>query len=84
MQTLRIELDRGYGWQVRCEGPIPAGTTLDTVKAEAQRCALNGPVRAYLDGVLVFECAKLTNKEAKKVFRTGMAATDAQALSDVR
>lgn len=68
MQTLRIELDRGCGWQVRGEGPIPAGTSLDTVKAEAQRCALNGPVRAYLDGALVFECAKLTRKQAKALF----------------
>lgn len=65
---LRIELDRGYGWQVRGEGPVPAGTSLDTIKAEADRSALNGSVRAYLDGDLVYERAKLTRKEAKAIF----------------
>lgn len=66
--TLRIELNRGYGWQVRGEGPIPGCTSMDTIKDQAMRCALNGPVRAYLDGALVFECAKLTRKQAKALF----------------
>lgn len=65
---LRIEMDRGCGWQVRGEGPIPAGTALATIQAQADRCALNGPVRAYLDGALVYERAKLTRKEAKALF----------------
>lgn len=67
-KILRIELDRGYGWQVRAEGPIPADTTLDAVKDNAMRCALNGPVRALLDGVEVFACKKLTNKQAKALW----------------
>ncbi len=66
--TLRIELDRGYGWQVRAEGQIPAGTDLATIKDQAMRSALNGPVRAFLDGDLVFECKKLTAKQAKALF----------------
>lgn len=68
MATLRIELDRGYGWQVRGEGEVPANTSLDAIKADAMRGALNGPVRAYLDGALVFEHPKLTRKQAKAVF----------------
>lgn len=62
--TLRIELDRGYGFQVRGEGPIPAGASREVIEREARGSALNGPVRAYVDGVLVFECKKLTKKQA--------------------
>lgn len=65
---LRIDLDRGYGWQVRAEGPIPADTALDAIKDQAMRCALNGPVRAVLDGVEVFACKKLTNKQVKALW----------------
>jgi len=68
MATLRIELDRGYGWQVRGEGEIPADTSLDAIKAQAARCALNGKVRAFLDGAEVFQTKKLTAKQAKALF----------------
>lgn len=68
MTTLRIELDRGFGWQVRGEGEIPADTSIEAVKAQAARCALNGKVRAFLDGEQVFECKKLTAKQAKALF----------------
>lgn len=68
MAMLRIELDRGYGWQVRGEGEIPDTITLDQIKDNAMRSALNGPVRAYLNGDLVFECKKLTSKQAKTLF----------------
>jgi hypothetical protein len=64
----RLELNRGYGFQVRGEGEVPADTGLDTIKADAMRSALNGPVRAFLDGALVFEHGKLTRKQAKAVF----------------
>lgn len=65
---LTIEQDRGYGWQVRAEGPIPADTGMDAIRNNAMRCALNGPVRALLDGVEVFACKKLTNKQAKALW----------------
>ena len=65
---IRIELNRGFGWQVRQAGPAPAGTTMDAVKDHAMRCALNGPVRAFVDGDLVFEHGKLTKKQAKSLF----------------
>jgi hypothetical protein len=64
----RLELDRGYGFEVRNEGAVPAATSLDAIKADAMRGALNGPVRAFLDGALVFEHAKLTRKQAKTLF----------------
>jgi len=68
MAMLKIETDRGYGWQVRAEGEVPAGTSLDTIKDQTLRCALNGPSRAWLDGELVFECKKLTAKQGKALF----------------
>lgn len=68
MATLRIEQDRGYGWQVRTEGEIADSTTLDAIKAQAARLALNGPTRAYLNDELVAESKKLTAKQAKALF----------------
>ena len=68
MAMLKIETDRGYGWQVRAEGEIAADTSLDTIKDQTMRCALNGRARAFLDGVPVFECKKLTAKQAKSLF----------------
>lgn len=65
---IKIETNRGIGWQVRAEGMVPADTTLDAVKDQAMRCALNGPVRAFVDGTLVFEHGKLTRKQAKSLF----------------
>ena len=65
---LRIETDRGYGWQVRSQGPIPADTSLDAIKSQTARLALNGPARALLDGVEVFTTPKLTARQAKSLF----------------
>lgn len=65
---LRIETDRGYGWQVRCEGQVPADISAEKIKAETMRCALNGRARAFLDGKPVFECKKLTAKQAREIF----------------
>lgn len=68
MTTLRIELDRGFGWQVRAEGEVPATTTVEMVRDQALRLALNGKVRAFLGGEQVFEHKKLTKKQAAEVF----------------
>jgi hypothetical protein len=51
MKTLRIELDRGRGWEVRAEGPIPAETSTARIAADLQAYALQYPHRALLDGV---------------------------------
>jgi hypothetical protein len=68
MATMKIELDRGYGWQVRAEGEVPENTTIEQVRAQAERLALNGPTRAFLNGALVAECPKLTKKRAAAIF----------------
>lgn len=68
MATLRIELDRGYGWQVRAEGEVPDTTTVEQVRDQAERMALNGPTRAFLNGEMVAECKKLTKKRAAALF----------------
>lgn len=55
MALLRIEMDRGNGWELRGEGESPAGA------AEIVRClpeyAIQYPHRAFLDGMLVAEAA---------------------------
>jgi hypothetical protein len=68
MATLRIELDRGYGWQVRAEGEVPENTTVEQVRAQTERLALNGPTRAFLNGALVAESPKLTRRRAAALF----------------
>lgn len=68
MATLRIENLRNGSWMVRGEGPIPAETTMDAIRASTNRSALNGPTRALLDGVVVYETKKLTGKRAKALF----------------
>jgi hypothetical protein len=68
MATLRIENYRHGAWTLRGEGPIPATTTLDQIKADTDRAALNGPARALLDGAQVYETKKLTARRAKAAF----------------
>ena len=68
MLTLRIEQDRGFGWQVRAEGEVPATTTVEMVCDQSLRLALNGRVRAFLGGEQVFYHRKLTKKQAAAVF----------------
>lgn len=68
MATLRIETDRGYGWQVRQEGEISDSITIDEISAQVSRMSLNGNTRAFLNGEIVAESAKLTAKQAKKIF----------------
>ena len=68
MATLRIENFRNGSWMVRGEGPIPADTSMDAIKDNTDRSALNGPTRALLDGVVVYETANLTKARAKALF----------------
>ena len=73
MAHVLIEQDRGYGWQMRAGGEIASDTPnlVERVKDQALRSALNGPVRAFIDGALVFETPKLTAKQARKLFNVG-------------
>jgi len=68
MAILRIENLRDGSWMIRGEGPIPAGTTMDDIKSNTDRSALNHTTRALLDGVVVYETAKLTKARAKALF----------------
>lgn len=68
MATLRIENFRNGQWMIRGEGPIPAGTTMDDIKSNTDRSALNHATRALLDGMVVYETEKLTKARAKALF----------------
>jgi hypothetical protein len=55
MPSLRIEFDRGNGWEVRNEGT--ADVTADQVRASLPTYAVSYPHRAWLDGKLVATAA---------------------------
>jgi hypothetical protein len=45
MRTLRIEINRGQGWQLRAEGKIPADVTAEQITHELQGYAIQFPRR---------------------------------------
>jgi hypothetical protein len=51
--TLRIEMDRGRGWELRAEGEIPTSTTLGRLEADLRAYAVQWPHRALVDGCVV-------------------------------
>ena len=53
MRTLRIEMHRGNGWQLRAEGKIPAEVTVEQIQRDLQEYAIQFPHRALIDGVEV-------------------------------
>ena len=53
MASVRIEMDRGNGWEVRQEGE--ADMTTEAVVALLPAYAIQYPHRAFVDGVLVRE-----------------------------
>jgi hypothetical protein len=53
MRTLRIEINRGQGWQLRAEGKIPANVTAEQITQELQGYAIQYPRRALINGVVV-------------------------------
>lgn len=59
MAHVRIEIDRGAGWQVRQEGNAPV--TADEVAAILPAYTLAHPHRAYLDGVLIASSERKRN-----------------------
>jgi hypothetical protein len=59
MRTLRIEMHRGDGWQLRAEGKIPADTSVELIRRDLQEYAIQYPHRALLDGVEVARAGKL-------------------------
>ncbi len=65
---LRIEMDRGFGWETRAEGPMPADTAAEVIRSQVDRSCIQHPHRALVDGVVVYERSKLTRKEYKALF----------------
>ena len=55
MPILRIEFDRGAGWELATEGDIGADIRVDQIAASLQSYAneTKWPHRAFLDGKLV-------------------------------
>lgn len=79
MAHIRIEMDRGEGWEVRQEGEwmprpqnlgpewAPAKATLEEeVKAILVAAAIQYPHRAFLDGVLVAEQAPQIKRRRRR------------------
>jgi hypothetical protein len=59
MRTLRIEMHRGHGWELRGEGRIPAGVTPEQIERDLQAYAIQYPHRALINGVEVARAGKL-------------------------
>ena len=57
MTQLRIEIDRGRGWELRAEGPLPAETPTARIEADLRAYAVQYPHRALIDGVEVARAA---------------------------
>ena len=56
MAQIKIEVDRGFGWQVRQEGA--ADVSADDLAAQLLALSIQYPHRAVLDGVLVAEARR--------------------------
>jgi hypothetical protein len=50
---LRIEMDRGNGWELRSEGQVPNDATIEFITVCLRNYAIQHPHRAVLDGVVV-------------------------------
>lgn len=63
MAQVRIEMDRGNGWEVRveCEAPV----TAEQIAGQIAAYAIQYKHRAFLDGVLVAEAAPPAKKGRK-------------------
>jgi hypothetical protein len=71
MRTLRLEMNRGHGWELRAESKIPADTSIELIKRDLQDYAIQYPHRALLDGV---EVARAGDMPAKTVARSAFDA----------
>jgi hypothetical protein len=43
MRTLRTEMNRGHGWELRAEGKIPAAVTTEQIRRDLQEYAIQYP-----------------------------------------
>jgi len=67
MAKVRIELNRGRGWEMRQEGDHPI--TADELAASLGGYAVQYPHRAYLDGVLIATATPVKGEIQGKVER---------------
>jgi hypothetical protein len=81
MRTLRIEMYRRHGWELRGEGRIPAGVTPEQIERDLQTYAIQYPHRALIDGVEVARAGKLP---ASAAARSAFDATVAHRTDDRR
>ena len=67
MPFLRIEMDRGAGWELRGEGAIPkAGADLAVLRKQLVAYVLQYPHRAVLDGEVVLTVQPARNDKAHR------------------
>jgi hypothetical protein len=59
MRTLRIEMNRGHGWELRGEGKIPADVTTEQIQRDLREYAIQHPHRALIDGKEVARAGEL-------------------------
>ena len=59
MRTLRIEMHRGHGWELRATGKIPAEITVEQIERDLREYAVQFPHRALLDGKEVARAGNL-------------------------
>ena len=58
--TLRIEMDRGRGWELRSEGLIPADTDAARIEQDLRHYAVGYPHRALVEGIEVARVGAIT------------------------
>lgn len=63
MAQIRIEMDRGMGWEVRQEGA--ADVTADALAASLPGYAIQYAHRAFIDGVLIAEAQRPHGRRGK-------------------
>jgi hypothetical protein len=69
MRSLRIEIYRRHGWELRAEGRIPAGVTAEQIQRDLQAYAIQHPHRALIDGVEVAHAGNLpASTKARSAF----------------
>jgi hypothetical protein len=59
MRTLRIEMHRRHGWELRAEGRIPMGVIVEQIQQELDAYAVQYPHRALINGVEVARAGDL-------------------------
>ncbi len=62
MAQVRIEMDRGMGWEVRQEGEV--AVTAEALVGMLPAYCVQYPHRALLDGVVVGECKPSKRRRA--------------------